>query len=72
MHAPKTGSMGPLPRPSERLSDGLAAYAIPPYNTLAVQKHPTGSTELVRAPGPLDPSTLPEIEPARARLCARC
>jgi hypothetical protein len=49
------------------LSDGLAAYVIPLYNTLAVQK-PTGSTELVRAPGPLDPSMLPETEPAQAGL----
>jgi hypothetical protein len=38
-----------------------------PYTT-PVQKHPTGSTELVRAPGPLDPSTLPETEPAQAGL----
>jgi hypothetical protein len=46
------------------LSDGLAAYAIPLYNTLAVQKHPAGLTELVRSPGPLDLSTLPKTEPA--------
>jgi hypothetical protein len=50
------------------LSDGLAGYAIPLYNTLAVQKPPAGSTELVRAPGPLDPSMLPPTEPARIGL----
>jgi hypothetical protein len=36
------------------------------YNTLAVQKSPAGSTESVRAPGPLDPTALRETEPARA------
>jgi len=46
------------------LCDGLAGYAIPLYNNLAVQKPPAGSPEPVRAPGPLDPSTLPESEPA--------
>ena len=46
------------------LCDGLAGYAIPLYNTLAVQKPPAGSPEPVRAPGLLDPSTLPESEPA--------
>jgi len=50
------------------LCDGLAGYAIPLYNTLAVQKRPAGSPEPVRAPGPLDPSTLPESEPARVGL----
>lgn len=50
------------------LSDGLAVYVFPLYNTLAVQKPPAGSAELVRAPGPLDPMTLPETEPARAGL----
>ena len=50
------------------LSDGLAGYTFPLYNTLAVQKPPAGSTEPVRAPGPLDPNTLPETEPARAGL----
>ena len=50
------------------LSDGLAGYTFPLYNTLAVQKPLAGSTEPVRAPGPLDPSTLPETEPARAGL----
>ncbi|KAH9953498.1 hypothetical protein BC827DRAFT_1159217 [Russula dissimulans] len=50
------------------LSDGLAGYAIPLYNTLAVQKPPSSSSEPVRAPGPLDPSTLPETEPARVGL----
>jgi hypothetical protein len=50
------------------LSDGLAGYTFPLYNTLAVQKPPTGSTEPVRAPGPLDPTTLPETEPARDGL----
>ena len=46
------------------LSDGLAGYTFPLYNTLAVQKPPAGS-ESVHAPGPLDPTTLPETEPAR-------
>ena len=50
------------------LSDGLAGYTFPLYNTLADQKPPAGSTKSVRAPGPLDPTTLPETEPARARL----
>ncbi|KAH9955063.1 hypothetical protein BC827DRAFT_1271999 [Russula dissimulans] len=50
------------------LSDGLAGFAIPLYNTLAVQKPPSGSSEPVRARGPLDPSTLPETEPARVGL----
>jgi hypothetical protein len=50
------------------LSDGLAGYTFPLYNTLVVQKPPAGSTEPVRAPGPLDPMTLPETEPARAGL----
>ena len=50
------------------LSDGLAGYTFPLYNTLAVQKPPAGSMESVRAPGPLDPTTLPETEPARAGL----
>jgi hypothetical protein len=50
------------------LSDGFAGYTFPLYNTLAVQKPPAGSTESVRAPGPLDPTTLPEKEPARAGL----
>ena len=46
------------------LCDGLAGYAIPLYNSLAVQKPPAGSAEPVRAPCLLDPSTLPESEPA--------
>jgi hypothetical protein len=51
------------------LSDGLAGYTFPLYNTLAVQKPPAVSTEPVGAPaGPLDPSTLPETEPAFAGL----
>jgi hypothetical protein len=50
------------------LSDGLAKYTFPLYNTLAVQKPPTSSTEPVRAPGPLDPMTPPETEPAWAGL----
>lgn len=50
------------------LSDGIAGYVFPLYHTLAVQKPPAGSTETVRAPGPLDPTTLPETEPARAGL----
>lgn len=47
------------------LCDGLAGYAIPLYNTFAIQKSPAGgstSTSPVRAPGALDPSTLPETE----------
>jgi hypothetical protein len=43
-------------------------YTFPLYNTLAVQKPPVGSTEPVRAPGPLDPTTHPETEPALAGL----
>jgi hypothetical protein len=50
------------------LFDGLTTYAIPLYNTLAVQKHLAGSTEFVCVPGPLDPSTLSETKPARAGL----
>ncbi|KAF8500785.1 hypothetical protein F5888DRAFT_1793216 [Russula emetica] len=50
------------------LSDGLAGHTFPFYNTLAVQKPPAGSSEPVRASGPLNPTTLPEAEPARARL----
>jgi hypothetical protein len=50
------------------LSDGLAGYSIPLYNTLAAQKPPAGSTEPMRAPGPLDPSTLPSTETARTGL----
>ena len=48
--------------------DGLAGYMTPPHNTLAVQKPPMGSPEPVRAPGPLNRSTLPESEPARGGL----
>jgi len=51
------------------LCDGLAGYAIPLYNTLAVQKPPAGSPKPVRAPGPFDPSTLPESGPARDARC---
>jgi len=40
----------------------------PPHSTLAVQKPPIGSPEPVRAPGPLDPSTLPDSEPGGAGL----
>ncbi|KAH9013194.1 hypothetical protein EDB84DRAFT_1533406 [Lactarius hengduanensis] len=54
------------------LSDGLAGYAIPLYSTLAVQKPLPGSAEPVRAPGALDPSTLPPTEPARAGLLTVC
>ena len=43
-------------------------YAIPLHNTLTVPKPPAGSPEPVRAPGPLDPSTLPESETLRVRL----
>jgi hypothetical protein len=34
------------------ISDGLAEYTFPLYNTLALQKPPAVSTEPVRAPGP--------------------
>ncbi|KAF8267460.1 hypothetical protein EI94DRAFT_1730637 [Lactarius quietus] len=54
------------------LSDGLAGYAIPLYSSFAMQKPPAGSTEPVRAPGALDPSTLPDAEPARAGLLTVC
>jgi hypothetical protein len=54
------------------LSDGLAGYTFPLYNTLVVQKPPAGSTEPVRAPGPVDPTTLPETEPARSGLRTVC
>ena len=37
-----------------------------------MQKPPAGSTEPVRAPGSLDPSTLPPTEPARAGLLTVC
>jgi len=46
----------------------LAGYTVTLYNTLAGQKHPGGPPEHVRAPDPLDPSTLPESEPARVGL----
>ncbi len=54
------------------LSDGLAGYAIPLYSTFAIQKPLPGSAETVRAPGALDPSTLPPTEPARAGLLTVC
>jgi len=38
------------------------------YNALAVQKPPAGSPEPMYAPGPLNPSTLPESEPTRVGL----
>jgi hypothetical protein len=41
---------------------------LPSLQPLAAQKPPVGSTELVRAPGPLDPTTLPETKPALAEL----
>jgi hypothetical protein len=44
--------------------DGLTGYGLPLY--LAVQNPPTGSTEPVHVPGPLDPMTLPK--PARTGL----
>ena len=40
-----------------------------PYNTLEVQILPAGSTtEPVHAPGPLDPTTMPETEAAQPGL----
>ncbi|KAH9955066.1 hypothetical protein BC827DRAFT_1272005 [Russula dissimulans] len=55
------------------LSNNLAGYAIPLYNTLAVQNPRSGSSEAVRAPGPPDPLMPPETEtePARVGLLAR-
>ena len=54
------------------LSDGLAGYTFPLYNTLAAQNPPMGSTEDMLSSGSLDLMTLPETETARARLnCAR-
>jgi hypothetical protein len=55
------------------LSDGLAGYAFPLYNTLAVQKPPAASTEPVRAPAH---STLlrclkPNQPGQGHKLCAR-
>ncbi|KAF8260132.1 hypothetical protein EI94DRAFT_1749458 [Lactarius quietus] len=41
-------------------------------HSFAMQKPPAGSTEPVRAPGALDPSTLPDTEPARAGLLTVC
>lgn len=38
------------------------------YNSLAVQNPPAGSQEPVRAPSPLDTSTLPKSEQARMGL----
>jgi len=58
----------PSPQCRVSLCDGLAGYAIPLYNSLAVQKPTAGSPEPVRAPGSLDPSTLTESEPARIGL----
>jgi hypothetical protein len=54
------------------LIDGLAGYAIPLYSSFATQKPPPGSTEPMRVPGALDPSTLPPTEPARAGLLTVC
>jgi hypothetical protein len=50
------------------LSDGLAVYTFPFYYTLVVQNPPAGTTEPVRAPDPLDLTTLPETEPAPTGL----
>jgi hypothetical protein len=47
---------------------GLTGHTFPLCNALAVQKPPAGSTEPVRTLGPLDPTTLPETDPARAGL----
>ena len=52
------------------LSDALAEYTFPLYITLAVQKPP--ATESIRAPGPLNPTTLPETEPTQAGLQTVC
>ena len=49
------------------LSDGLAGYTFPLYNTLAVQKPP--ATESVRAPGPLDPTTLLDRFQSMTLMC---
>jgi hypothetical protein len=56
------------------LPDGLAGYTLPLYNGLAVQKPPAGSTEPLRAPGPIDPTALPNrnrASPRRATNCTR-
>ena len=50
------------------LSDGLTGYSFPLYNTVVVQNLPTGSTETVRATGPLDLMTLSVTKPARTGL----
>ena len=49
-------------------SDILSGSAFPLYNILALQKLLAGSTESMRAPGSLDPMTLPATEPAHAGL----
>ena len=54
------------------LSDGLAVYTFPLYNTLAVQKRLACSTEPVRAPNPSNATTLPlkRASPGYATNCA--
>ena len=52
------------------LSDGLTGYNFSLYNTLTAQKPPTGSTEPVHAPSPLDPPR-DHASPHWATNCAR-
>jgi len=54
------------------LSDGITGYSFPLYNTIVVQKLPTGSTEPVRA-GPTRPYDAPrdQASPLWAKNCAR-
>ncbi|KAI0030497.1 hypothetical protein K488DRAFT_54152 [Vararia minispora EC-137] len=52
------------------LCEGFASYTAPIYTQLMVQKPRAAGDAVVRAPGALDPSTLPETEPARASLMA--
>ena len=57
----------------DSLSDGLAGYTFPLYNTLAVQKPPTGSTGPARAPEPTRfyYVTRSRASPGQATNCAR-
>jgi hypothetical protein len=50
------------------LSDSLAGIHLPFLQHPRGPKLPASSTEPVHAPGTLDPTTIPETEPAQARL----
>lgn len=52
------------------LCDGFATYTAPLYTSLMVQKPRTAGEAPIRAPGALDPETLPSTEPARRGLIA--